>query len=146
MFKLRKKTVSSGQAMIETALIVPILFMVIIGIMEFAFAIHNYLILTNAVNEGARIGAFGGSDDEIRDKVIQESRSLIHTYFLIGKLSGSNIVITPPPASRTKAKAKSGIDIRVALYYNYYINIPYLTETTMFSLPVSAVMKLERGN
>jgi len=131
--------------MIEVALIVPILFMVLVGIMEFGFAIHNYIILTNAVREGARVGATGGSDAEIKDKVISESKALIQTYFLIGTLSGAGIIITPAESLRTSAQARAGMDIKVTLYYRYHMNIPYLTETTVFSLPLFAAVKLERG-
>jgi Flp pilus assembly protein TadG len=44
----------SGQALVEFAMIAPILFMVLIGIFKCAIAFNHYIILTDAVRAGAR--------------------------------------------------------------------------------------------
>jgi Flp pilus assembly protein TadG len=43
-----------GQAMVETALVLPILLLVLTGILAMGLAFNNYLILTEASNVGAR--------------------------------------------------------------------------------------------
>lgn len=45
---------SKGQALVETALIAPLLVFLLIGVFEVGFALHSYLVLTNANREAAR--------------------------------------------------------------------------------------------
>ena len=43
-----------GQALVESAVALPILLVILTGILTFGIAINNYLTLTNATNSGAR--------------------------------------------------------------------------------------------
>jgi Flp pilus assembly protein TadG len=47
-----------GGALIEFTLIMPILLVVTTGMISFGFALHNELVLTNAVNTGAQLLSF----------------------------------------------------------------------------------------
>jgi Flp pilus assembly protein TadG len=47
----------AGQAIIELALVLPLLMLVMMGIIDFAFMLQQYQVVTNAAREGARIGA-----------------------------------------------------------------------------------------
>jgi Flp pilus assembly protein TadG len=44
-----------GQALAEFSLVVPFLLLVVTGQLAFGLAIHNYLVLTNAVNAGTQL-------------------------------------------------------------------------------------------
>jgi Flp pilus assembly protein TadG len=44
-----------GQALIEFTIAMPILLLLTTGMVSFAFALHNFLVLTNAVNTGAQL-------------------------------------------------------------------------------------------
>lgn len=44
-----------GQSLIEFTLIVPLLLLITTGIIAFGIALHNDLVLTNAVNSGAQV-------------------------------------------------------------------------------------------
>jgi Flp pilus assembly protein TadG len=46
-----------GQTMVEFALVVPLLFLVLFGIIQFGITFKNYVALTDAVRSGARVGA-----------------------------------------------------------------------------------------
>jgi hypothetical protein len=52
-----------GAALVEFALVLPLLLVVIAGIVDFAFAFQRYEVITNAAREGAR------TEDEIRLRV-----------------------------------------------------------------------------
>jgi Flp pilus assembly protein TadG len=52
-----------GQALIETAIVLPIMLLVAIGIVEFGRAYQTWQVLTNAAREGARIAVLPGGDD-----------------------------------------------------------------------------------
>ena len=47
----------SGVAAIELALILPVLFLVLFGIITFGTVFYNYIVITNAAREGARWGS-----------------------------------------------------------------------------------------
>ena len=58
-----------GQAVVEMALVLPILIMLVFGIIEFGRILNTYMTVTNISREGAREGAVGGTDAEIIDAV-----------------------------------------------------------------------------
>ena len=70
--RLRKK--EKGQAMVEFALVLPILIGLICGIIDFGWLFYNYLSLQNACREGARRACVISQDAEceatVKKKVI----------------------------------------------------------------------------
>ncbi|HHY30590.1 MAG TPA: pilus assembly protein, partial [Syntrophaceticus sp.] len=58
-----------GQALLEFALVLPILLLFVFGIIEFGIIFFDNLVITQAVREGARVGVVGGSDVEILETV-----------------------------------------------------------------------------
>ncbi len=63
--------------MVEFALLLPIFFAVLFLIIDFGVGINRWVIVTNATREGARIGAVGASEKDIRDKVALTSNGLL---------------------------------------------------------------------
>ena len=59
-----------GQAMIETALTLPLLLLLSISVFEFGRAFQYWQILTNAAREGARVAVLPGTDsDAVTERV-----------------------------------------------------------------------------
>jgi Flp pilus assembly protein TadG len=59
-----------GTALVETALTLPLMLLISVGIFEFGRAYQTWQILTNAAREGARIAILPGtSDDAIEARV-----------------------------------------------------------------------------
>ena len=54
-----------GQAIVELAILLPVLLLIIMGILEFGRVFNSYMIISHASREGARTGSVGGSDLEI---------------------------------------------------------------------------------
>lgn len=54
-----------GQAIVEFALVLPVFILILVGIMEFGLVFHQYLVVTSASREGARVAALGGTDAEV---------------------------------------------------------------------------------
>jgi Flp pilus assembly protein TadG len=54
---VRRRGGESGQAMVEFALVAPLLFLLVVGIIKFGVVYNNYIQLTNAVDSGARLFA-----------------------------------------------------------------------------------------
>ena len=63
---------SSGQSMIEFALVLPMLLVLVFGIVEFGNAWRHYQLITNTAREGARIAVLPSSTATIVDSVIDD--------------------------------------------------------------------------
>lgn len=94
-----------GQAMVELALVLPILLLLMMGVIEFGRIYHSYLTITNASREGARVAVLGKNDTEITNRVNQVTSSL--------DLARLQTAVTPAPAART-----SGVSTTVEVRYN----------------------------
>lgn len=123
---------TQGQAMVEMALVLPLLLIIVIGIAEFGMMFSNYLTLNNVTRETARYASLGGSDIE------SEARG----YSVSGVLDRNElvIVITPAEANRTR-----GDSVEVVGYYNHKLLIPFLNAILGEGIPLEAktVMRVE---
>lgn len=60
-----------GQALLETAMTLPLVLLVAVGIFEFGRAYQTYQVLTNAAREGARVAVLpSGSTETVQSRVI----------------------------------------------------------------------------
>ncbi len=64
-----KRKNNRGQAMLELALVLPVLLLLLFGIFEFGRLFHDYMVVTSAAREGARAGAVGASNTVIVNHV-----------------------------------------------------------------------------
>jgi Flp pilus assembly protein TadG len=62
---LRRVAGQRGQALIETALTLPIVLVISISIFEFGRALQVWQLLTNAAREGARVAVLPGSTPDV---------------------------------------------------------------------------------
>jgi hypothetical protein len=63
---------SSGQSLIEFALVLPMLLVLVFGIVEFGNAWRHYQLITNTAREGARIAVLPSSTATTVDSVIND--------------------------------------------------------------------------
>ena len=98
MTKTRRQGWSSerGTAILETAMTLPLLLLVSVGIFEFGRAYQTWQVLTNAAREGARVAVLTSSD-----AAAAETR--VRTYLTNGQL--------PNAASATVAVTASTVNI-----------------------------------
>lgn len=54
-----------GQALVEFALMLPVLLLLVVGVMEFGLIINQYIVMAEAAREGARSAAVGSSNATI---------------------------------------------------------------------------------
>lgn len=70
MFFLKKYIKNNrGQALVEFALMLPMLLLLVVGVMEFGLIIHKYMVVAEAAREGARSAAVGGSNAAVTSVV-----------------------------------------------------------------------------
>ncbi|MCL6638087.1 MAG: pilus assembly protein [Firmicutes bacterium] len=114
-----------GQALVELALVLPLLILLAMGTMEFGRIFHSYLLITNASREGARAGVVGGDDTAIRTKVKEAATSL--------GLTDGQISITPLQGARTR-----GVPLTVTVQYQVDLITPVLQVVVPDPFPLSA--------
>lgn len=121
-----------GQAMVELALILPVLLMLVLGIIEFGRISFSYLVITELAREGARYGVVGHTDTEIGNHIISHATMLDR-----GNLS---IDISPEDTARGR-----GDGLTVTLDYSVDILAPFIGEIVSdpFPLVASCTMRVE---
>jgi Flp pilus assembly protein TadG len=66
----RLRSGERGAALVEAAVVIPLLLFVCTGILEFGRAYQTWQVLTNAAREGARVAVLPGvGNDAVRDRV-----------------------------------------------------------------------------
>jgi Flp pilus assembly protein TadG len=76
-----------GQALVEIALVLPILLLLLFGIIEFGRILNAYIMVSNASREGARYSAVGHTDVQVRQLVMDKTPNL--------NIVQSSIIINP---------------------------------------------------
>lgn len=121
-----------GQSLVETALILPIVILILTGIIDFGLMFNNYLVITNASRDGARSAVTGKTDSQI----ITEITSMTST------LDQSKLTITISPAANLR---KKGDNITVTVNYDYQLLTPVISAIIPNPVHLSSqmVMRIE---
>jgi Flp pilus assembly protein TadG len=112
----------AGVAALEFALVAPILMMLAVGIAKFGLVMNNYLILTEAVADGARIFALERGDpdtDPYSDAVgqVQSTASNLTTASLTITLSVNGTACTTDATCNTALSTAQGQPATVKATY-----------------------------
>ena len=75
-----------GAALLETAITIPIVLLICVGIFEFGRAYQTWQVLTNAAREGARIAVINGTTD-------QQVADAVRAYLTSGRLSDAQSAV-----------------------------------------------------
>jgi Flp pilus assembly protein TadG len=123
---------ANGQAFVEFALVLPVLVMLLMGILQFGLAFHNYLSITDATRVGARAaavkrtaGACTAATTAIQNTVSAKQWSTI----------SSRITCTTPDGTDT------GDPVKLTVTYPYSIGLPGFSASG--DLTASATERLE---
>ena len=84
-----------GAAVVEFAVVAPIFFLIIMGMIEFGRLVMVQQILTNASREGARLAVLDDPREGsvVTDGVIQA----VEDYLQGGSITGATVTVTPDP-------------------------------------------------
>ena len=88
----RRIGAEDGQALVEFALVLPLLLLVLFGVVEFGLLFSTTLTLNEAARDGARYASVGASDAQILQVVNQDCASL--------NTAALTVVTSPASASR----------------------------------------------
>ena len=126
--KLDKK----GQSMVETALILPIIILLFLGMFEFSRIFGSYLLITHASREGARLAAIGRTDAEIQAN-IEDKLDILN-------VSELQVILNPEEDDRI-----TGEDVRVRVRYRLQIYAPVISSivSNPFEMEAVTYMRVE---
>lgn len=139
-----------GAALVEFALIAPILVILVLGIVEFGCLLYDKAMITNASREGARYGIVM-ADPRITETQI---RGLIGAYLTNHLISLKGGTASPFPADAAHidiqgAEGSFPDDLQVTVYYDYgFLVIPKLitamvTDNGVIHLSARTIMRME---
>ncbi|MGB2695482.1 MAG: TadE family protein [Dehalococcoidia bacterium] len=112
-----------GQSLVEFAFVVPILFILVFGIIDFGVGLHSWITVTNAAREGARLGAVHGTQAEVIARVHERASNLDQASL--------DVLVT-------NAEGDPGQPVRVQVDYEYDLITPLGSILHMPSLDMSA--------
>jgi Flp pilus assembly protein TadG len=134
-----------GTALIETAMTLPLLLLVSVGIFEFGRAFQTWQVLTNAAREGARLAVMPGSSDTA-------VKARVQSYLTSGQLTNTPAIVLNPTSTVDiggGATAKSSV-VTVGYPFQFVVLQPVAsllvsgsTYNTPFTLTASAEMRNE---
>jgi len=108
-----------GQALTETALVLPILLLLIMATITFSIMIYVKTLVVLSSSQACRVGASIYNDDTM---TLTEKEDKIRTtayYYLGNGISGTN---------RSVDISSDGIYIKVKVTYNYTLILPFVKE------------------
>ena len=140
----------NGGAVVEFAIILPLLIVLLFGSVEFGLLLYNKQIITSACREGARAGIVsrtpGLSNDAIEDEVIKYGKAYLVTFGSdtlekadIDLLTINNNSTTFNPA--TDRCTSFGCDLKVVVTYDYDFLV--LSAYGPITLNAQTIMKME---
>jgi Flp pilus assembly protein TadG len=104
----RRKRGQRGQSIVELSLILPVFLILVMGTIDFGWALRSYSVITNAAREGARAGVVGASEDEIKAAVVAKSSGLL----------------TKDDVTVTNARTEPGTELTVRVDYEHHYISP----------------------
>jgi Flp pilus assembly protein TadG len=110
MARLERATHRRGLAIVETALILPLLMVLTLGILEFGWCFIKLQQINIAAREGARAGARSGGTNAQVDAAVAD-------FMTRANMGGSSYSVATVPADVDSAARGSTIRVRVAVTY-----------------------------
>ena len=126
-----KKLNRRGQSLVETALILPILLLILLGVLEFGRILSAWMTVTHASREGARVAALGGSKLQVEERVDSVSGAL--------NLAGISVTVSPT------GTLERGDMVTVNVVYQIQLITPFVGSIVGNPVSMSAdtVMRVE---
>jgi Flp pilus assembly protein TadG len=125
-----------GAAAVEFAIVAPVFFLLVFGMVEYGRMIMVQQVLTNAAREGARVGVLDGSTKT-------DVLNAVNNYLIAAKISTTLTTVTPLPDPPSSAATGAPVTVTVSIPFKNVSWLPvplYLGSTT---LSASAVMRRE---
>lgn len=123
---LKKLHSETGASAVEFAIILPVLIIILFGIFEFGLVYRDYLAITHAAREGARMAAVGDySEAEVKQRSYPVTPSSVTMSYLT-----------------VDGAPRHGETVEVVVAYDHPLNVPMFKKGTV-RLTSKARMRIE---
>jgi Flp pilus assembly protein TadG len=124
-----------GQSLVETAVVLPILLLLVAAVVDFGRAFDAYIVLTNAAREGARFGSVKPtlSEGEVKQIVVDDVLGSGTNITHMGGFTADNVTVEGQTA--TSEVVKVTVTYQFDLWFGRLVGIPRLTLTKEASMP-----------
>lgn len=109
-----------GSALLETAVVLPLVLLVSVSIFEFGRAYQVFQVMTNAAREGARIAVLPGTTDA-------DIKTRVTDYLTAGQIAGADpnwVLIDRNQTVSTGAGAAQATQVTVHYPFNFMVLNP----------------------
>jgi Flp pilus assembly protein TadG len=113
----------SGQAMVEFAIVLPILLVLVFGIIQFGITFNRYMTLTDAVRNGSRQAAVSRTSPNPASVAEARVRSAASDLPDASDATVLQVTVTPHDPISGSATFVQGGDVTVKATYPYSINL-----------------------
>jgi Flp pilus assembly protein TadG len=108
-----------GQALVEFAIVLPILLLLLLGMMEFGLLLYNQQVITNASREGARFGIVVRPDDRYTEG---EIAAVVDNYCANHMITfGSDTPATIADPHSVSASFQDTLTVEVEFDYEFLV-------------------------
>ena len=137
-----------GQAIVELALVIPFLFILLFGIIDFGWALRSYVTVTNATREGARLAIVSCNSADnvtsVKDRVVAYSSGLLTTADV--KVDADPSTTAEDDCSSTLPGSGNSIKVKASYTYNFITPLGGFVESLSgqtLNVTSSSTMRLE---
>lgn len=123
-----------GATAVEFAVVAPVFFLFIFGMIEFGRVVMVQQFLTNATREGARVGILDNS-------TTSEVNAAVNTYLNSANITGATITVNPNPPSN--ATYGSPVTVTVSVPFSQVSWLPSPMFLSGKTLTASSIMRRE---
>lgn len=138
IFRRRRRPGSrSGAAVVEFAVVAPVLFLFVFGMIEFGRMVMVQQIMTNAAREGARVAI-------LPNATTAQVTTAVTNYLTAGAISGATATVSPDPPSSATYGAAVTVMVSVPFKSVSWTPSPFFLGST--TLKAQCVMRTEQSS
>ena len=123
-----------GAAAVEFALVAPVFFLLVFGLIEYGRMVMVQQMLTNASREGARHAVLDGATST-------EVTTIVNDYLSSGSVTGATVTVTPNPP--TNAEFGDPVTVAVSVPFSQVSWLPSPMYLGGKTLAASTIMRRE---
>jgi len=114
-----------GAAAVEFAIVAPVFFLFVFGMVEYGRMVMVQQVLTNASREGARRAVLDGT-------TTSEVQATVNQYMELAGITGQTITVTPSPPSTAENGEPVTVEVSVPFSQVSWLGSPmFLGDTTL---------------
>lgn len=125
-----------GASAVEFAVVAPVFFLLIFGMIEFGRMVMVQQILTNASREGARLAVLDGTTSS-------DVQTAVSAYLTNSSISGEGMTVTLDPTNPQTAQAGQAVTVTVSIPFGDVSWFPTPKFANDKTLNASTVMRRE---